>query len=140
MRSAVLCRRRAAAGVATALASTTFYEMVGASATCESATAAAAPYDSDSASTPSTTTTSSSASSATTQAAHAAPRDKLNQPAGRPQSLADWYMAPEGSQDGSDYWAVRRDAPGERYRAPDAGNRVHGVPHPPFIREENWDR
>ena len=133
--------RRAAAGVAAALASTTFYEMVGASATCESATAAAAPYDSDSASTPSATAAaSSSASSSAPQAAHAAPRDKLNQPAGRPQSLADWYMAPEGSQDGSDYWAVRRDAPGERYRAPDGGNRVHGVPHPPFIREENWDR
>jgi hypothetical protein len=124
MLPAFLRHRRAAAGVAAALASTTFYEMVGASATCESATAAA----------------SSSASSSAPQAAHAAPRDKLNQPAGRPQSLADWYMAPEGSQDGSDYWAVRRDAPGERYRAPDGGNRVHGVPHPPFIREENWDR
>ena len=138
MLPAFLRHRRAAAGAAAALASTTFYEMFGASATCESATAAAAPYGS--ASTTATSSSASSASAAAAQAAHAAPRDKLNQPAGRPQSLADWYMAPEGSQDGSDYCAVRRDLPGERYRAPDAGNRVHGVPHPPFIREENWDR
>ena len=64
------------------------------------------------------------------------PPAKLNQPSAD-QSLNAWAIEKDTST--GDHYIVRRDNPAaERYRAPDGGNFVDGVPHPPFIYEQPW--
>ena len=53
------------------------------------------------------------------------------------QSLDNWSITIEESS--GETWIVRKDDEKERYFCPDSNNRVHGVPHPPFIQEKRWD-
>lgn len=62
------------------------------------------------------------------------PPEKLNQPAGRPQSLNAWTIIREGS----DHYVQNCKDRNEVYKAPDGSNFVGGVAHPPFIRQRNW--
>lgn len=62
------------------------------------------------------------------------PDEKLNQPPGRPQSLAAWSIVREGKH----HYIERDDNRNERYKSPDGSNFVEGVSHPPFIRQSNW--
>jgi len=63
--------------------------------------------------------------------------EALNQPLGRPQSLASWSFA-QDKMTGHHFVQSKAD-PNERYQCPDGSNWVHGVAHPPPIREHNWD-
>ena len=63
--------------------------------------------------------------------------EALNQPLGRPQSLGAWSFT-QDKVTGHHFVQSKVD-PNDRYQAPDGSNWVHGVAHPPFIKEHNWD-
>ena len=60
----------------------------------------------------------------------------------RRAGLAAWRLVVDPGRCGApdDYVVEAVDNPRMRFVAPDGGNRgVHGVPHPPFITQPNWD-
>lgn len=60
----------------------------------------------------------------------------------RKGGLAAWRIVVEPGRGGApdEYVVERVDGTPGRFVAPDASNRgIHGVPHPPFIRQPNWD-
>lgn len=63
------------------------------------------------------------------------PPEELNQRDAQ-QSLDAWAI--EKDVGTGAHYIARRESPAERYCAPDGGNFVSGVPHPPFIYEQPW--
>ena len=61
--------------------------------------------------------------------------EKLNQ-RGPEQSLDNWTIQKDVSS--GEHYIVRVCDPTVRHRAPDGGNWVEGVPHPPFIQQKSW--
>ena len=57
-----------------------------------------------------------------------------------PSDGASSSSSPDDGGGGAYYVALRSNA-SRAFRAPDAANRgVHGIPHPPFVTQPNWER
>ena len=60
----------------------------------------------------------------------------------RAMSLSNWRITVDVGRggDADAYYVESVDDPRVRFRGPDASNRgIHGIPHPPFITNPNWD-